>query len=150
MRCLYNGSGIISWNINGIIYGNRDTIPFYSRMFINNGQEITTSVKLYLNGTTYQCILSQSSSTFRSDTGILLIGMNIVSLNNVVRTKSLLVLFTINITILLMLSRVETRGLNETLQCKTHLIYNLFGIISILKLALGGYEHDLLPAASLQ
>ena len=103
MRCLYNGSGIISWNINGIIYGNRDTIPFYSRMFLNNGQEITTSVKLYLNGTTYQCILSQQNITIHSDTGILLIGMNIVSLNNVVRTQSLLVLFTINITILLML-----------------------------------------------
>ena len=78
MRCLYNGSGVLSWKVNGTIYDNRDTIPFYHRMFLNNGQEITTSVIPHLNGTTYQCVLSQSSIEFNSDTGILLIGMKLV------------------------------------------------------------------------
>ena len=64
----------MSWKVNGTIYGNRDTIPFYSRMFINNGQEITTSVMPHLNGTTYQCILSQSSSTFSTAVGLLFVG----------------------------------------------------------------------------
>ena len=77
----------MSWKLNDTIYHNRNTIPFYSRIFLNNGQEITTSVIPYLNGTTYQCILSQSNIEFNSDIGILLIGMNIVSSINVVRKE---------------------------------------------------------------
>ena len=61
------------WKVNSTIYGKRETIPFNSRMFFN-GQEIITSVVPFLNGTTYQYILSQSSSTFSTAVGLLFVG----------------------------------------------------------------------------
>jgi len=64
----------MSWNVNETIYNNRDMIPHYSREFLNNGQQIVASVMPYLNGTTFQCILSQSMKTYNTAIGFLFVG----------------------------------------------------------------------------
>jgi len=79
VRCLYYENGSMSWKINKTIYDNRDVIPNYFRTFLSKGQKIiATSVMPYLNGTKYQCILSQRNITLHSSIGVLFVGKRII------------------------------------------------------------------------
>ena len=75
--CVYNGSGVISWKINGTT-SNVNSLPLDHRVvpLTKGASLIINDIMNQLNGSTYQCILTGTSDfTFlESEVGVLLIG----------------------------------------------------------------------------
>ena len=73
--CVYNGSGVISWRINGTTYSLNSLPPNHRVVPLTKGESIIINdIVTQLNGSTYQCILVSISDLTLLE--ILLIGFS--------------------------------------------------------------------------
>ena len=83
--CVYNGSGVISWKINGSTSSQNNFPPNHRVVRLTKGESmIINDIMTQLNGSTYQCILTSTSSDFtflESEIGVLLIGKHFLILD---------------------------------------------------------------------
>ena len=82
--CVYNGSGGISWKINGTTFSLNSLPPNHRVVVVTKGESmIINDIMTELNGSTYQCILTGTSdlTVLESEVGVLLIGKHFLMLD---------------------------------------------------------------------
>ena len=83
--CVYNGSGFISWKINGTTYSVNSLPPNHRVVPLTKGVSmIINDIMNQLNGSTYQCILVSTTdlTLLESAVGVLLIGKHFLILDS--------------------------------------------------------------------
>ena len=82
--CVYNGSGVISWKINGTTSSLTRLPPNHRVVVLTKGESmIINDIMIQLNGSTYQCILVSTIdfTLLESEVGVLLIGKHFLILD---------------------------------------------------------------------